>query len=604
MSPHPCFDSRLRKARARTRRPKVLQGTAMFGFLSSPNDSSRNRYRSRRSVTKSSAARQNMIVTNWTKTKVLLVGVATVVLATTTFLPIILMETSTKSSFKAPQSLHRIIERSGQLEKEYQKKGVNLWNKAKDTILHHKIGDPHTIANAAAQEQDSVEDPDVGREHINSNEDPPPPKESNAKAAEIDLTDNPLARGVAGLPIDQTPALVGAKPGKIIECDENIDDIVYWNDPQGTKDQEFASPFQTPDNYYLTFEPDPGGWNNIRMSMEIFFVIAAATGRTLVLPPKSPFYLLGHGKKHVRSFGDFFPLNHPALQNRVKVITMEEFFEREGKALLGLSEEEFDKLKPTADVCLHNDKASDENCIHLYEVLRQKGHQPDMEGARNCFIFDQEVFETGEEPSDDVKNRVARFCSNNRQPIYYGQDLHQPQLVHWNGWDLTYRVMTHFYTFIYFTDSAIDNHFKRFVRDFLHYIDQIFCAAGKIVHSLNQAGPWSSMHIRRGDLQYKQVKIPAEQWYENTKEIWHDDETIFIATDERNKTWFDPIAKHNKVKFLDDYFEYAKLGDLDPYYLGMVDTIVASHGRAIAGTFFSTFTGKYVFLWYWSSLFC
>lgn len=43
---------------------------------------------------------------------------------------------------------------------------------------------------------------------------------------------------------------------------------------------------------YLTFEADRGGWNNIRMSLEIVFIIAAATGRTLVLPPDAPLYLL------------------------------------------------------------------------------------------------------------------------------------------------------------------------------------------------------------------------------------------------------------------------------------------------------------------------
>ena len=43
---------------------------------------------------------------------------------------------------------------------------------------------------------------------------------------------------------------------------------------------------------YLTFEADMGGWNNIRMSLEIVMIIAAASGRTLVLPPDAPLYLL------------------------------------------------------------------------------------------------------------------------------------------------------------------------------------------------------------------------------------------------------------------------------------------------------------------------
>eukprot|EP00549_Striatella_unipunctata_P020868 CAMPEP_0118681386 /NCGR_PEP_ID=MMETSP0800-20121206/4909_1 /TAXON_ID=210618 ORGANISM="Striatella unipunctata, Strain CCMP2910" /NCGR_SAMPLE_ID=MMETSP0800 /ASSEMBLY_ACC=CAM_ASM_000638 /LENGTH=175 /DNA_ID=CAMNT_0006577675 /DNA_START=62 /DNA_END=589 /DNA_ORIENTATION=+ len=106
-------------------------------------------------------------------------------------------------------------------------------------------------------------------------------------------------------------------------------------------------------------------------------------------------------------------------------------------------------------------------------------------------------------------------------------------------------------------------------------------------------GHYSSLHVRRGDLQYKKVKIPAEEWYENTKEVWKPKEILFIATDERNKSFFDPIvAKQHKVHFLDDYWDMAGLSALDPNnYMGMIDTIVASRGRAFAGTFFSTFTG-------------
>jgi hypothetical protein len=164
--------------------------------------------------------------------------------------------------------------------------------------------------------------------------------------------------------------------------------------------------------------------------------------------------------------------------------------------------------------------------------------------------------------------------------------------------------LTHFYSFVHFTDPKIDNYFKRFIRDFLHYNDQIYCAAGKIVKALqleaqargfdpdeNGAGGYSAMHIRRGELQYKKVKFPSATWYENTKEIWKPKEILYIATDERNKTFFDDLALHHDLRYLDDYFELAGLRSMDPNYFGMIDTIIASRGRAFAGTFFSTFSG-------------
>lgn len=103
-----------------------------------------------------------------------------------------------------------------------------------------------------------------------------------------------LARGVSGLPLSQTPALVGASRGKI-ECDINVDNLAYWNDPQGSRDRDFVSPFRssttTGDQQYITFWQDAGRFNNIRMSLEIVMVYAAATGRTVVLPPTQNLHL-------------------------------------------------------------------------------------------------------------------------------------------------------------------------------------------------------------------------------------------------------------------------------------------------------------------------
>jgi GDP-fucose protein O-fucosyltransferase len=87
---------------------------------------------------------------------------------------------------------------------------------------------------------------------------------------------------------------------------------------------------------YLTFEPDEGGWNNIRMAMETVLAMAAAMGRTLVLPPEKEMYLLRtssgkHGaQKNTFSFHDFFPMD--AIHHEhigLDIITMETFLQTE-----------------------------------------------------------------------------------------------------------------------------------------------------------------------------------------------------------------------------------------------------------------------------------
>ena len=71
-----------------------------------------------------------------------------------------------------------------------------------------------------------------------------------------------------------------------------------------------------------------GGWNNIRMEFEIMVLLAAATGRTLVLPPDNPLYLLSLEKKNKhRGLQNFF---HD-FSDVVETISTEDFFQKEIK---------------------------------------------------------------------------------------------------------------------------------------------------------------------------------------------------------------------------------------------------------------------------------
>lgn len=579
-------------------------------MFSVPSTRRTSGYRSVRSVKRRPADNGASTVSKLSATKKMLILVGLVALSMTALLPMIIVEISALKGgdrIRSPMDIKSVIEDSNQAIKDLRNSKKNN-DKKPDTSdtngKHGQVKDKPSQANKEEKKEASKPDVPTPKEAV--------PKNHGAQTGSGLAVKNDrriLARGVAGLPMSQTPALEGAKWGHV-ECDVDVDDVAYWNDPQGIRDQNFVSPFgrqagEENDRRYLTFEPDPGGWNNIRMSMEIIFILAATTGRTLVLPPKAPFYLLGMGKENARSFGSFYDISKASFQKEVEVISMEEFFEREvfakeadDKKLLDfLTDEEIKQLKeneiPT--LCLHREGAEN-NCEHVFKHLRKAGYQPLLEASINCFVFDKDVFH-GQEVTNDLKERVDRFCGEKRTPVYYNQTLHEPDLVHWDGTGVDankggHRLLNHFYSFLFFSDPIVDNHYKRFVRDFLHYKDSLYCAAGKVIEALNKEGNvWSTLHVRRGDLQYKEVKISAEQWYENLKEVWYEGETLFIATDERNKTFFDPIKKYHDVRFLDDYWQAANLDELDPYFLSMVDTIVASHGRTFAGTWFSTFTG-------------
>jgi hypothetical protein len=424
---------------------------------------------------------------------------------------------------------------------------------------------------------------------------------------DTDFVNKPVARGVAGR--SNAPALDGAKRAHI-ECDVNVDSLAYWNDPQGKRDQDFVTLFMVTNNNssesrkYITFTPDQGGWNNIRMSMEIIFVVAAATGRTLVLPPKAPLYLLHHNEanKH-KGFADFYPLMNPAFQKRVKVISMQEFLEKEGGSAGIVPIPEINKtvILKSADHC-EAMRRSEISCAPLWDFLSTVANVPNISDAM-CLVFDQDTY-NGKVPDSSVQASVLENCGKRKIVYWSGDVFKNANVLHFEAGGKHTRLLAHFYAMIHFTNPSIDHFFKRFVRDFLHYHDSIFCAAGKVVKAVqaeglargfkpdeNGAGGFSSLHVRRGDLQYKSVKISAQEWYDNTKDVWKPNELLYVATDERKKEFFNDFAAHHDLRYLDDYWDLAGLGDLDGSYMGMIDTIVASRGRTFAGTFFSTFTG-------------
>ncbi|KAL7548601.1 hypothetical protein ACHAWF_011873 [Thalassiosira exigua] len=168
-------------------------------------------------------------------------------------------------------------------------------------------------------------------------------------------------------------------------------------------------------------------------------------------------------------------------------------------------------------------------------------------------------------------------------------------------------MLAHYYGYLHFTDASVGNYYKRYVRDLLHFRHvEIFCAAGKIVKFLQNAGKavgfspdpdgsggFSSLHIRRGDFQYKKMKISSESWYDHTKDIWQKSEILYIATDEKShQIFFEPFRRAgHTVYFLSDFKDLAGLDAMDPNWMGMIDVAVASRGRAFAGTFRSTFSG-------------
>jgi hypothetical protein len=408
----------------------------------------------------------------------------------------------------------------------------------------------------------------------------------------------------------------------------NAKEMVYWRDRPS--DNSWTSSFQTSSvsgpRQYLSFEPDGGGWNNIRMSMETVLTMAIAMGRVLVLPPSQKMYLLGGT---TFNFADFFPLQELAEEHAgLEIISMEQFLtETMGKIVdpqtQQISFPPLDKktawdgdtkgiktqlapwirsiaVMPNWDpfkcIAAFPKSTDPQDAILLQqafdEILQEDGGKYAKNDAYEAFINKPKPVDA------PTKDRLRELIAERKTLCVYDADLQDAQLIHFHGkakgQESGGRLLVHFYAFLFFQDWKTDLWIKRFVRDHVRYIDNIQCAAARIVDKLRTTygGHFDSFHIRRGDFQYKTTRVDANVIVERAKDVIEEGRVVYIGTDERDKTFFQPLVEDAgwNILFLDDFLD--EVGEsIDPHYYGMIDQLVVSRGDRFFGCWFSTFSG-------------
>ena len=427
-----------------------------------------------------------------------------------------------------------------------------------------------------------------------------------------------------------------------------VEQMVYWHDiPQ---DASFRSPLMAPREQFLTFEPDEGGWNNIRMSMETAVVLALATGRTLVLPPTQKYYLLWepHPTKNTTrkdtlfGFLDFFHFES-LHQEGLKVITFEQFLVQQ--AMQGRL-----KSVQTGEVIFPPDNRTDwtgfasnwvsakkghgktlwtwmrrhaamdakydpDDCVAAFpskrhdnaslQLLTQAVH--DVYDRKNLEAYGSSWRKRLEKLKDNpthvnasITDRLAEILASRKKLCLYNETYQDAPVLHLKGEERTgHRLLIHFYAFVFLSDWKHDLWMKRFVRDHLRYRDEIQCAAARVVaavqeiaqqHNGDQSASFDTFHIRRGDFQYQDQRLSAEEVYlNNTQFMIEEGRLVYVATDVKDRDYFKPLSEHYRLVFLNDFLDVMGR-DFNPNFYGMVDQLVASMGEVFVGTYYSTFS--------------
>ena len=229
----------------------------------------------------------------------------------------------------------------------------------------------------------------------------------------------------------------------------------------------------------MTFEPDNGGWNNIRMAFETVAVFAHATGRTLVMPPAQRLYLLKvqhEGNRRAHHGVDAF-LNFDALGKVLRVVDTPTFL-REAAGLFDLSREtnaataSVDALAATAR------RAGDDGDTRARRDLREWERRAATSTPRWAPMREAVLFGSCAAPDPPWRTLdAATFATEKRRLRPLDAKAAGAAWVHFEAnASFGYRVFTHWYTFFLFDDGPTDAYYKRFARDATRYRDDIVCA--------------------------------------------------------------------------------------------------------------------------------
>ncbi|GAX18600.1 hypothetical protein FisN_10Hh193 [Fistulifera solaris] len=392
---------------------------------------------------------------------------------------------------------------------------------------------------------------------------------------------------------------------------EDASEMIYWRDI--TTDAAYTSPFyNSKATKYLTFEPDKGGWNNVRMNLETVIVMAHAMGRTLVMPPSQEYYLLESQKgESTITLDTFLPLSRLSREQAgLEIISTEEFLHRERRSLRpphnrtqwdGMSYEIATEYQPWIRSVTTMPSWNPEKCIAVFSDDESRESELEswfsMRMESQAFPKPEQYF--GHPVSVDAPSidRLSEMRAGREQLCVYNATLQQQRLLHFHGKPkLGGRLLTHFYAFLFFENWHNDLFYKRLVRDHLRYADHIQCAAARVVQAVRDRAfqrtglrEFDAFHIRRGEFQYQKTRISAGDIYNASQPEIRDGAVVYVATDERDKTFFTDLQKHFDVVFLDDFAHL--LNGMDSMYYGMVDQLVASQSRVFFGCWFSTFSG-------------
>lgn len=341
---------------------------------------------------------------------------------------------------------------------------------------------------------------------------------------------------------------------------------------------------------YLSYQPPGGGWNNQRVAFENAVVLAKLLNRTLIVHPLAPhqeILRLKRKRKMSAGYEIYNMLPEVNLLPLSKVIDLKEL----------------SRLTPVKEVT-----SSHVEFLEKYKHLRW--HRVCHNGLVGIWV------DTIPTETEGEKSRLLQRHMETNLPIHGDLPLYRrickTELKHYGNtsfrpvWGIWNELSNRTEDMLYFSEGSL------YIRELLffdkttvlnthawimRYIRFAPDIRQRVADVLKMMGhPFNALHVRRTD-HPTSFHMKQEYWLQqlNMRDAVNLTKTLYIATDEEDKTWFKPFSEAGyNLFFAEDFSDQLRLGNVNPAVtqdmLGLCEQLICAHADHFVGSYYSTFT--------------
>ena len=315
------------------------------------------------------------------------------------------------------------------------------------------------------------------------------------------------------------------------------------------------------DEKYLAFGPYRSGLSNVIMSFECALALAHITKRKLI---PGPTLHLTHIKSHEKevNYGWWDLFDESIAKQEFDLVEYYDHPEFAGK---------FDQIQTTWSWFEHLPKVVDD----CYNWKVDNGGSPYfMTGSNLCFVSELWRYKDSEDFKLFAADRTVIDCNWSNKYLLFENNLFQ-----------------HYWYLVYPGAAAERNKLKNKINRVIRYKQEYY---DNFENSLmNHIGSYNAVHVRRNDffIQFSYSLKTVDDSDKLLKEllrVFDTDKPLYIATDEADPAFFEPIKKAYKHV----YFNSDIQGNYSSLERAILDQIICSRADEFYGIQNSTFTKR------------